>query len=192
MRTLRGMFEGLLDSDFDGVDIEAMPKVGQAIIDLWSGIKKKKGTVQYWAHHDEAWMMDYDESYDTMITTYKTLQTINKNHVGKKYAQNLMQTGDGDPDADVCLICLAGNNPATYTLGIGRPSTHDGLFFQADVGSYNRDASGLIWDTSLRNKSLAGRNISQYIEGSINPRVWRKFWLIPGYCFDVIKRKIIK
>ena len=42
MRSLQDIFEGLLNSDFDGVDIEAMPKVGQTIIDLWSGIKKKR------------------------------------------------------------------------------------------------------------------------------------------------------
>ena len=187
MRTLQGVFEGLLDPDFDGDDIEAMPKVGEAIIDLWSKVKKHTGTG--WPD-GEGWIIDRGEFQDVIDTTYKTLVAINKNGIGRKTAKTIIRTGDGNPDTDVCLICVSGDpHSPTKTLGIARLSTREALYFDT-VHTKSKGLCGFIWDTALRNRAST-RSIANYIEPPYE-LVWRKYWLIPGYCFDVIKRKIIK
>lgn len=188
MRQLRGVFEGLLDSDFDGVDVEAMPKVGQTIIDLWSKVKKHND-ICWWYY--EGWVVDYGEFLNIIGTTHEALKKINKNHIGKGRAQTLVRSGGGNPDADVCLICLGGHPVnAQKTLGICRPSTHEGIFFKTTYDR-NGEPCGFIYDTLQQSESRVGK-FFRYMEGRIDPGVWRQYWAIPGYCFDVIKRKIIK
>lgn len=188
MRQLQDIFGGLLDPDFDINDDDVMPKTGQTIIDLWSKVKKHDGV----SHNcGKGWVMDYSDFSHAMIMTGKALSKINKGSITKKLAQSYMWATGKNASDDVCLICLTGDPSDPSTLGIGRPSTCDALYFVRSSG-YDENLKPVSQGVIRVASNMSREAIYTYIEGIVNNRTKRKFWLLPGHCFDIIKKRILK
>lgn len=195
MKSLSNALEGLLDADFDITTDDIMPKAGQVLIDIWSRIPKKYGRSH---NNGSGWLMDYETSSQALKDTGIDLNRVRKNLITKKEAYEYIWATGSKANEDGCIICVVGepNNP--YSVGIGRPSTADALFFTESTG-YDKGkwvAQGLIKDSDfIRNAEgsygYGRKTVYTLIEGIVNNKIKRKFWLLPGYCFDVIKNQIL-
>lgn len=192
MKSLSKVCEGLLDADYDVTTGDIMPKAGQVLIDIWSGIPKHCGV----SHNSgKGWIMDYNRSKKARVDTGIELNRIRKNLITKKKAYEYLWATGSKANEDVCLICMVGepNNP--YSIGVGRPATADALFFTESTGYDNGKwvEQGLISDSDLYKGDgyYSRKTVYTLIEGIVNNKIKRKFWLLPGYCFDVIKNQIL-
>ena len=194
MKSLTKICEGLLDPDFDIKDSDVMPEAGQVIIDNLSGLKLTQGK----SHNNGfGWLCDYKELKNRMYAAGKALARVRKNMIPKRLANQYLWASGEHSNDDVCIICLVGDPNDPKTIGVGRPSTVDALFFTDSKGYTSTFTKwieqGLIKDTKLPNdaKIVNRNNVYTYIEGVINNQVARKYWMLPGYCYDAIKRQIV-
>lgn len=190
MRQLTELLEGILDADYDIVDTDVMPKIGQAIIDAWADVPKEYGP----SHNSgSGWLCDYTTFNERLRQVGLAIGKERKGLIPKKTAQTYMWASGGNCGDDACMICLVGNPSDPTSLGIARISTNQGIFFTTSTGYDNGKwvEQGLIKDSD-RAGNLNRRCLYTYIEGIINNGIKRKYWIIPGHCFETIKNLILK
>lgn len=180
--------EGLLDADYDIKDETIMPAVGRVCIDELSKLDYKLGR-----SHNEGigYICDYEQLNRAVWGVAHWMKTHHKNKISKSEAQSYMWAAGINADADVCLICVVGDLSDPSTLGIGRPSKCEGMLFTKSTGYDNGKwvAQGLVRDS--RFYKVERRTIYALIEGIVNNSWKRKFYLLPGYCYESIRNQIL-
>lgn len=191
MKSLVSIVESLLDQDFDITDNDILPPVGQVVVDRLSKIDYKFGLSHNEGH---GWLCDWNKLHEAMLDIAHWMKTHHKGKISKKDAYSYMWATGANANEDVCLICVLGDLNAPKSLGIGRPSTCDGILCTASRG-YNSAGwveQGIIKDSQIQSHENNRRTIYRYIEDVANNSIKRKFYLLPGYCYDLIKNQILK
>ncbi len=195
MESLAKILEGLLDTDFgDDLDKQVMPELATWIVDTLSKIKFKRGSSN---EYPKCWVNagDYEtckQQCEAFIFDFRLHKSGKYKITRKKYWELRAQR------ADQTFIVFTGSDTHKESyVGIGNLAKNDA--FQININSYGpygakfNDYTNevVVRDPALWSNPTPADIHNTIMPGWSNNGTKQRYFMLPGWCYDSIKKALL-